>query len=65
MVKLVVWDFEQESDLELALQNANIEYQLCLDLGHHGLKAPYLVIDGVPLDKKRSMIWIKERCENG
>lgn len=61
MIKLVVWNFEEESPLEIALQQANIEYQLCFDLGHYGIKAPYLVVDGVPLDKKRAMIWIKEQ----
>jgi hypothetical protein len=60
MVKLVVWDFDEESTLETALNQANIEYQLSLDLGHYGMNAPYLVVDGVPLDKKRAMIWIKE-----
>ena len=44
MVELVVWDFEEESDLELMLQEANIEYQLCLNMGHCGIKPPYLVV---------------------
>lgn len=60
MTELFVWDFEYETDLEKLLQEANIEYQLALDLGNYGLKAPYLVVDGVPLDKKRAKIWIKE-----
>ena len=59
MVELVVWDFEEESDLELMLQEANIEYQLCLNLGY-GIRPPYLVVDGVPLDNKRSRRWVKE-----
>ena len=60
MVELVVWDFEQESDLEKMLESADIQYRLCLDMGEHGLVSPYLVVDGVPLDKKRAKIWIKE-----
>lgn len=60
MVELYTFDFE-ETLLEKALQEANIEYQLCLDLGHYGFKPPYLVVDGVPLDKKRAMIWVKEK----
>ena len=63
MVELVVWDFEQETELEKALQKADIEYQLCIDMGHYGLKTPYIVVDGVPLDKKRALIWIKEHCD--
>ena len=64
MVELYTSDFE-ESPLEKELQNADIEYQLCLDLGQYGLKAPYLVVDGVPLDSKRAKIWIKEHDANG
>ena len=64
MVELYTSDFE-ESPLEKELQAADIEYQLCLDLGQYGLKAPYLVVDGVPLDSKRAKIWIKEHDANG
>lgn len=60
MVELYTFDFE-ETLLEKALQEANIEYQLCLDLGHYGFRPPYLVVDGVPLDTKRAMIWVKEQ----
>lgn len=60
MVELYTSDFK-ETVLEQELQKANIEYQLCLDLGHYGFRPPYLVVDGVPLDNKRSMIWVKER----
>ena len=59
MVELYTSDFK-ETVLEQELQKANIEYQLCLDLGHYGFRPPYLVVDGVPLDNKRSMIWVKE-----
>lgn len=64
MVELYVWDFERETDLEELLQRADIQYQLCLDLGSYGLKTPYLVVDGVPLDKKRAKIWVKEHTAN-
>ena len=60
MVELVVWDFEEETSLEKALNKANIEYQIALDMGHYGIATPYLVVDGVPLDKKRATIWVKE-----
>lgn len=59
MVELYVFDYE-ETALERELQNADIEYQLCLDIGNYGLKPPYLVVDGVPLDFNRSLKWIKE-----
>ena len=65
MVELVVWDFEEETALEKALQQANIDYQLCLNLGHYGFKAPYIVVDGVPLDSKRAMFWIRGQEKNG
>ena len=64
MVELYTADFE-ETSLEKELQSANIEYQLCLDLGHYGFKTPYLVVNGVPLDTKRANIWIKEHDVNG
>lgn len=59
MVELYTFDFE-ETELERELQRANIEYQLCLDIGQYGFKTPYLVVDGVPLDAKRSIVWVKE-----
>lgn len=65
MVELVVWNFEHETELETLLQKANIEYQLAIDMGHYGIFAPYLVVDGVILDDKRAKIWIKERIANG
>lgn len=64
MVELYTFDFE-ETTLEKELQKADIEYQLCIDIGNYGLTTPYLVVDGVPLDKKRAMIWIKEHDANG
>lgn len=64
MVNLVVFDFENVTDLESRLNKANIEYQLCIDMGHYGVRPPYLVVDGVPLDEKRAKIWIKEHSAN-
>ena len=64
MIELYTFDFE-ETSLEKELQKANIEYQLCLDLGQYGFKTPYLVVDGVPLDNKHSKIWVKEHDANG
>ena len=64
MVELYTFDFE-ETALEKELQKADIEYQLCVDIGNYGLKTPYLVVDGVPLDSKRAKIWIKEHSANG
>lgn len=59
MVELYTFDYE-ETALERELQKANIEYQLCIDIGNYGIKTPYLLVDGVPLDKTRAMSWIKE-----
>lgn len=59
MIELYTFDFE-ETPLEKALQRADIEYQLCLDLGNYGLKTPYLVVDGVPLDFSRAIKYIEE-----
>lgn len=60
MVELFVTDFEEETALQKALNQANIEYQLGIDLEGYGIQAPYLVVNGVPLDEKHAMIWIKE-----
>ena len=64
MVELYLWDFDDNTDLEQMLIDADIEYQLALDMGDYGLVTPYLVVDGVPLDKKRAKIWIKEHGAN-
>lgn len=63
MVELCVWNFDEVSDLERELNKADIEYQVCIDMGHYGIKAPYLIVNGVPLDSVRSFKYIKERCE--
>ena len=64
MVELIVWDFDEESELEKLLQEANIEYQLYLNMGHYGFQQPYIIVDGVPLDGKRAKRWIKEYKRN-
>ena len=64
MVELIVRDFEEETSLERALNDADIQYQIGLDVGNYGIKPPYLIVDGVPLDKKRAMIWVKEHGNN-
>ena len=61
MVTLVIWDFDEHSALEDALCRANIEYQLSFDVFNYGIKVPYLIVDGVPLDYQRAMKWIKEQ----
>lgn len=60
MVELVVSTFKYISKLEQQLIDANIEYQLRFDLGHYGIRPPYIIVDGVPLDGKRARRWIKE-----
>ena len=64
MVELVLDYFDDVSPLEQALIDANIEYQICLHCGDYGIKPPHLVVNSVPLDKKRAMIWIKEHDIN-
>lgn len=61
MIKLVVNDLYQINMLDILLTNAKIDYTTCL-LGEHpnGLKPPYLIVDGVPLDFDRSIKYIKE-----
>ncbi len=62
MVELFVTDFEEETALQMALNEANIEYQLGFDTGCYGIQAPYIVVNGVPLGERHAMIWIKEHC---
>ena len=64
MVTLAILDYEYESELEKELNKANIEYQLVLDMGHYGIKPPHLIVDGVPLDYKRSLKWIRGHGKN-
>lgn len=55
MVTLVVNDYEQVSLLESALENANIAYTIELGDSNKGIRPPYLIVDGVPLDEVRAM----------
>lgn len=58
MVVLVVDDYEQVSMLEDALIKANIFYEVEIGNECHGLRQPYLIVDGVPLDMGRALKWI-------
>lgn len=64
MVVLVVNNLDETSELQRALVDANIEFQLAIDMGHYGIQPPHIVVNGVPLDEDRSFKWIKE-YENG
>ena len=59
MVKLCVDDFEQVTMLELMLTNKDIEYVLELSGIQYGMKPPFLIVNGVPLDFNRSIKWIQ------
>ena len=59
MVVLVTNDVNQMNILEWELITNRIDYRL----NHRnlfGLEPPYLIVNGVPIDFERSMIWIKE-----
>lgn len=60
MVELVTNELSKRSNLERELIAANIQYQIVLDIGNYGVKPPFIVVDGVPLDEKRALVWIKE-----
>ncbi len=60
MVKLIVKDFDQISILENMLENAGISYELELNNRSYGIRPPFLVVKGVPLDMGRAIKWIKE-----
>jgi hypothetical protein len=59
MVKLCVDDFDQVTTLEWLLTTNNIDYTIELSGVQYGIRPPFLVVDGVPLDFNRSMKWIK------
>ena len=61
MVYLFVDNFDDESELEKALVDEGIEFQVYIDILVYGLNTPYIVVDGVPLDEKRAWKWIKEK----
>ena len=60
MVKLMVSDFDQISILENMLEENNISYELELNDRSYGIRPPFLVVKGVPLDMGRAIKWIKE-----
>lgn len=47
--------------LAWVLMWSNIEYSVQKNDGRHGLKAPYLIVNGAPLDWERSVKWIEEQ----
>lgn len=59
MVKLIVDDLEQISTLEWMLTVQGIQHEICLSECDNGIRPPYLVVDGVPLDFNRSLKWLK------
>lgn len=50
--------------LEQLLVDNNIPFQRSLNVYSHGISAPYLIVDGVPIDETRAKKWIKERSNN-
>lgn len=61
MVSLLVDNLTQKTLLEQALINADIEYEVNLDDGRYGIKPPYLLVHGAPLDELRALKWIGEQ----
>ena len=61
MVSLMVDNLAQITMLENALLTAKIEYELGIDDGRYGIKPPYLLIHGAPLDELRALKWIGEQ----
>lgn len=61
MVKLIVDDFEQITTLEWMLVARDIPYEINLSESNNGIKPPYLIVDGVPLDFYRSLKWLEGR----
>lgn len=61
MVLLMVDNLAQITMLENALLTAKIEYELGIDDGRYGIKPPYLLVYGAPLDELRALKWIGEQ----
>jgi hypothetical protein len=61
MVRLLVDDLTQMTTLEQALINADITYEVSLDDGRYGIKPPYIIVNGAPLDELRALKWMNER----
>ena len=64
MVKLVLADISQITFLETALILADIDYETTIYKGEYGIKPPYLLVYGTPLDEDRAIEWIKEHSNN-
>jgi hypothetical protein len=64
MITLLVNDLTQITLLEVALQNANIEYEVVLDDGRYGIDTPYLLVYNTPLDNLRALKWIGEQSKD-
>ena len=64
MVKLIVDDLEQISTLEWMLTVLKIDFEISLIETDIGIKPPYLIVDGVPLDFNRSLKWLKGQGEH-
>ena len=60
MIKLIVDDYEQVTILEEMLMDFNVSYNIELNDKRYGLKSPFLIVGGVPLDFGRSVKWIEE-----
>ena len=61
MVYLFVDNFDDASELEQAMKNKGVEFQVAVDIYVYGLRTPYIVVDGVPLDEERAWKWLKEK----
>jgi hypothetical protein len=60
MVTLFVSESKRFTLLEHGLKSNGIRYEVKLDDGRYGLDAPYLLVDGVPIDEMRAWKWIKD-----
>lgn len=60
MVTLFVSESKRFTLLEHGLRSNGIEYEVKFDDGRYGLGAPYLLVDGVPLDELRAWKWIND-----
>lgn len=64
MVKLYVDDLDQLTMLDVLLDVLEIQYERVMPTTIFGMTAPFLVVDGVPLDFNRSIKWMKGRSVN-
>lgn len=59
MVVLVTDSLDNCWYIEHQLIKHKIEYDITLNTDNIGLETPYLIVDGVPLDTKRALKWIR------